>query len=174
LAKPFSRKDLHAMSETKTSPIVLILCTGNSCRSHMAEGILRAAAGDFLDVRSAGSKPAGYVHPLAIAVMKEIGIDLSGHTSKHMNDFLGKAVETVITVCGNADQVCPTYPGQLNRHHWGFDDPAHAVGTEAEKLLEFRRVRDQIKLVFEAYADGRRDEANRALGRGMGAAGGTP
>ncbi len=85
-------------------PIVLILCTGNSCRSHMAEGFLRAAAGDILDVQSAGSKPAGYVHPLAIQVMKEVGIDISGHHSKHMNEFLSKKVETVITVCGNADQ----------------------------------------------------------------------
>jgi arsenate reductase len=79
-------------------PTVLILCTGNSCRSHLAEGVLRAAAGDSLNVQSAGSKPAGYVHPLAIQVMKEIGIDISGHRSKHMNDFLQQPVETVITV----------------------------------------------------------------------------
>jgi len=135
-------------------PTVLILCTGNSCRSHMAEGILRAAAAELLEVRSAGSKPAGYVHPLAIQVMREIGIDISGHTSKHLNEFLDRKVDTVITVCGNADQACPMFPGQVNRHHWGFDDPAHAVGTEDEILAEFRRVRDQIKLVFEAYAAG--------------------
>lgn len=143
------------MSTTK--PAVLILCTGNSCRSHLAEGILRAAAGDFLTVHSAGSKPAGYVHPLAIRVMGEIGIDLSAHTSKHMNEFLGSPVETVITVCGNADQACPVYPGQVNRHHWPFDDPAHATGTEEEILAVFRRVRDEIRRVFEAYAAGRRD-----------------
>ncbi len=140
-------------------PTVLILCTGNSCRSHLAEGILRAAAGDLLNVQSAGSKPAGYVHPLGIQVMKEIGIDISTHRSKHMNDFLQQSVETVITVCGNADQACPVFPGQLNRYHWGFDDPAHATGTDAEKLTVFRRVRDEIKLVFEAYAAGRRDQA---------------
>lgn len=138
-------------------PTVLILCTGNSCRSHMAEGILQAAAGDLIDVRSAGSKPAGYVHPKAIQVLKELGIDISDHTSKHMNEFLGQQISTVITVCGNADQVCPMYPGQVNRHHWGFDDPAHTKGTEEEILADFRRVRDQIKLVFEAYAAGLRE-----------------
>ena len=137
-----------------TKPVVLILCTGNSCRSHMAEGILRNAAGDLFDVQSAGSKPAGYVHPKAIQVLKEIGIDISHHTSKHMNDFLDRNITTVITVCGNADQACPMFPGQMNRYHWGFDDPAHAQGTEEEVLETFRRVRDQIKLVFEAYAAG--------------------
>jgi arsenate reductase len=90
--------------------------------------------------------------------MKEIGIDISGHHSKSMNEFLTQPVETVVTVCGNVDQACPTYPGQINRHHWGFDDPAHATGTEEEKLAVFRRVRDEIKMVFQAYADGRRDQ----------------
>ena len=142
-------------------PTILILCTGNSCRSHLAEGILRAAAGDSLNVQSAGSKPAGYVHPLAIQVMKEIGIDISTHRSKHMDEFLKQPVETVITVCGNADQACPMFPGQVNRYHWGFDDPAHATGTDAEKLAVFRRVRDEIKRVFEAYGAGRKDQARR-------------
>ena len=138
-------------------PIVLILCTGNSCRSHMAEGILRAAAGDLVEVHSAGSNPAGYVHPKAIAALAEIDIDISGHTSKHMNDFLDRKIDTVITVCGNADQACPMFPGQVHRHHWGFDDPAHAAGTDEEIMAEFRRVRDQIKLVFGAYAAGLRE-----------------
>lgn len=142
-------------------PSVLILCTGNSCRSHMAEGILRAEAGDLIDVHSAGSKPAGYVHPKAIQVLAEIGIDLTAHHSKHMNEFLAQRIDTVITVCGNADQVCPMYPGQVSRHHWGFDDPAHATGTEEQVLAEFRRVRDQIRLVFGAYAAGLR--ASRRL-----------
>lgn len=142
-------------------PTVLILCTGNSCRSHLAEGLLRAAAGDLLNVASAGSKPAGYVHPLSIAVLKEIGIDISAHHSKHMNEFLAGEVETVITVCGNADQACPIFPGQVNRHHWPFEDPAHATGTEAEVLAVFRRVRDEIRRTFTAYADGRRDELKR-------------
>lgn len=123
----------------------------------MAEGILRAAAGDLLDVQSAGSKPAGYVHPLAIKALAEIGIDISAHHSKHMDEFLSQDVETVITVCGNVDQACPVFPGQLNRHHWGFDDPAHATGTEDEQMAVFRRVRDEIRKVFEAYAAGRRD-----------------
>jgi arsenate reductase len=123
----------------------------------MAEGILRQAGGDFLDVCSAGSKPVGYVHPLAIQVMAEIGIDISGHQSKSMDGFLQQDVETVITVCGHADQACPMFPGRVNRHHWGFDDPAHVPGDEEVQLAEFRRVRDEIKKVFEAYADGRRD-----------------
>ena len=143
-------------------PSVLILCTGNSCRSHMAEGILRAAAGDLVEVHSAGSNPAGYVHPKATQVLKEIGIDISQHTSKHMNDFLNRKITTVITVCGNADQACPIFPGQVNRHHWGFDDPAHAKGTDDENLKQFRRVRDEIKRVFEAYAAGLKE--GRAIG----------
>jgi len=124
----------------------------------LAEGILRAAAGDVVDVASAGSKPAGYVHPLAIKAMQEIGIDISGHHSKHLNEFLTQPIETVITVCGNADQACPMFPGQVNRYHWGFDDPAHATGTEEEQMAVFRRVRDEIRRVFEAYAAGRRDQ----------------
>ena len=140
-----------------TKPLLLVLCTGNSCRSHLAEGLLREAAGDLFEVASAGSKPAGYVHPLAIRVMAEVGLDISAHYSKHMNEFLARQVETVVTVCGNADQACPIYPGQVNRHHWPFDDPAHATGTEAEQLAVFRRVRDEIRRVFSAYADGRRD-----------------
>jgi arsenate reductase len=142
-------------------PTVLILCTGNSCRSHMAEGFLRKAAGDILDVQSAGSKPAGHVHPLAIKVMAEVGVDISGHSSKHLNEFLTRPVETVITVCGNADQACPLFPGQVNRHHWPFDDPAKAVGSETQILEMFRRVRDELQRAFTAYADGRKDALAR-------------
>lgn len=141
-----------------TKPLILILCTGNSCRSHLAEGILRNALGPDFTVASAGSKPAGFVHPLAIKALAEINIDISSHHSKHLNEFLNDNVETVITVCGNADQACPIFPGQLNRHHWGFDDPAHATGSEAEQFLVFQRVRDEIRRVFEAYAAGRRDQ----------------
>ena len=143
------------------APLILVLCTGNSCRSHLAEGILRAAVGDKFRVASAGSKPAGHVHPLAIQVMKEIGIDISWHHSKHLDEFLNQPVETVVTVCGNADQACPMFPGQVNRHHWGFDDPAHAIGSGEEKLAVFRRVRDEIRRIFEAYAAGRLDEQKR-------------
>jgi arsenate reductase len=145
-------------------PTVLILCTGNSCRSHVAEGILRQVAGDLIDVQSAGSRPAGYVHPKVIEVMREIGIDISSHTSKHMNEFLDRQVDTVITVCGKADQACPIFPGQVNRYHWDFEDPAHAKGSDDEIYAEFRRVRDQIKLVFEAYAAGLRESAIRIAG----------
>ena len=134
--------------------LVLVLCTGNSCRSHIAEGILRRASKGRFEVASAGSNPSGYVHPLSIKVMEEIGIDISGHHSKHMDEFLDKEVTTVITVCGNADQACPTYPGQVSRHHYPFDDPAHAEGGEEEQLEVFRRVRDEILAVFTAYADG--------------------
>ena len=138
-------------------PTILILCTGNSCRSHLAEGFLRAALGDIANVQSAGSKPAGYVHPLAIKAMAEIGIDISGHRSKSLGEFLQQSVQIVITVCGKADQACPIFPGQVNRHHWPFDDPAHATGSEAEQMEVFRRVRDEIRRVFGAYADGLRD-----------------
>ena len=145
------------MNNDASLPLVLVLCTGNSCRSHLAEGILRAASKGLFRVASAGSKPAGYVHPLGIQVMKEIGLDISTHHSKHLNEFLNQQVETVITVCGNADQACPMFPGQVNRHHWGFDDPAHATGSNEEKLVVFRRVREEIRRVFEAYAAGRID-----------------
>jgi arsenate reductase len=142
---------------TPPLPLILVLCTGNSCRSHLAEGFLRAAAPGRLRVASAGSKPAGFVHPLAIKVMAEVGLDISQHTSKHLSEFLNQPVETVITVCGNADQACPIFPGQMNRHHWPFPDPAHATGTDDEKLKVFREVRDQMRRVFEAYAAGRID-----------------
>jgi arsenate reductase len=141
-----------------TLPVVLILCTGNSCRSHIAEGLLRHTIGDIVTVESAGSKPAGYVHPKAITVMQELGIDISAHRSKSLQEFLPQTIETVITVCGNADQACPLFPGQVNRHHWGFDDPAHATGSEEDQLAVFRRVRDEMKRVFDAYAAGRRDQ----------------
>lgn len=146
-------------------PTVLILCTGNSCRSQMAEGLLRAAAGDAIEVVSAGSKPAGHLNARAVQVLKEIGIDISSHRSKSMNEFIGQKIDTVITVCGNADQACPMFPGQMNRHHWGFDDPVHTQGTEEEIMAAFRRTRDQIALVFRAYAAGLKE------GRGLAHAG---
>ncbi|RBP38628.1 arsenate reductase [Roseimicrobium gellanilyticum] len=142
-----------------TKPLILILCTGNSCRSQIAEAILRAALGSEFRVASAGSKPAGHVHPLAIRVMAEAGVDISKQHSKHLDEFLGSPVETVITVCGKADQVCPMFPGQCNRHHFPFDDPADATGTEEQQLEVFRKVRDEITEVFGAYAAGRRDES---------------
>ena len=137
--------------EKQAKPTVLILCTGNSCRRHMAEGILREVAGDVLNVQSAGSAPTGSVHPLAILTLGDIGIDISSHTSKHMNEFLSGNVETVITVCDNADQACPSFPGQSYRHHWPFPDPAKAKGTEAEIRNVFEQVRDDIRRVFTDY-----------------------
>lgn len=137
-------------------PKVLILCTGNSCRSHMAEGILRNVADDLFEIYSAGSAPAGYVHPKAIEVLKEIGIDISSHTSKNLDQFLDAGINTVVTVCGNADHACPTFPGKVDRFHWGFEDPPHAKREGETELDAFERIRDEIRKVFEAYAAGYR------------------
>lgn len=146
------------MEKEDTKPTVLILCTGNSCRSHMAEGILKSVAGESLNVQSAGSNPAGYVHPLAIKALGEIGIDISSNSSKHMNEFLDQNVETVITVCGNADQACPVYPGQVNRFHWPFFDPAKAEGSEEDIYEKFKTVRNEIQKVFTDYGKERIEE----------------
>ncbi len=146
------------MSQFPDPPIVLILCTGNSCRSQMAEALLQKATGGVLRIESAGSKPSGYVHPLAIKAMAEIDIDISRHRSKNLDEFLDQNVETVITVCGNADDACPTFPGQARRYCWTFDDPADAEGSEEEQMAFFVRVRDEINRIFTAYAMGRIDE----------------
>ena len=147
---------------TKPLPLVLIICTANSCRSQMAEAFLQAAAKGRFQVASAGSKPAGYIHPVAVKVMREVGIDISANRSKHLSEFLDRPVETVITVCGNADEACPIFPGQMNRYYWGFADPVQAPGAEDEKLDAFRQIRDQIRTVFEAYAAGRGDALQTA------------
>ena len=123
----------------------------------MAEGILRHAGGDLFEVHSAGSKPAGYVHPMAIAAMKEIDIDISAHESKSLELFLDGTVDTIVTVCGNASDACPVFPGEVKRYHWGFIDPAHAEGTDEEVMAVFREVRDLIRNTFEAYASGYRE-----------------
>ncbi len=123
----------------------------------MAEGILRHAADDLFEVFSAGSKPAGYVHPLAIEALKEIGIDISDHTSKHLDQYMESGIDTVITVCGNANDACPVFPGKVVRHHYGFEDPPKAARPGESEIDAFRRIRDEIKRVFEAYADGYRD-----------------
>ncbi|MEQ1858581.1 MAG: arsenate reductase ArsC [Chthoniobacteraceae bacterium] len=145
-------------------PLILILCTGNSCRSHIGEGFLRDLLGAHFRIASAGSKPAGYVHPLAIEVMRELDIDISRHTSKHLGEFMSLPVETAITVCGNADQVCPIFPGQVNRHHFPFDDPSFTKGSTAHQLAAFRKTRDEIRRVFEAYAAGRLDALRTSAG----------
>ena len=143
--------------EEKAKPLILILCTGNSCRSHIAEGILQEVTGDVLNVQSAGSAPAGFVPPLAVSVLADIGIDISKNSSKHMNEFLSSEVETVITVCDNADQACPSFPGQANRHHWPFPDPAKAEGTEEEIRKIFEKGRDDIRRVFTDYGLSRKN-----------------
>jgi arsenate reductase len=128
---------------------VLILCTGNSARSQMAEGLLRHDAGDNFEVESAGTRP-GHVRPEAIAVMKELGIDISGHRSKHVAEFQGQSFDYVLTVCDNAKESCPVFPGHSKRIHKGFEDPAPLQGTEEERLALFRRVRDEIRDYLKA------------------------
>ena len=129
---------------------VLILCTGNSARSQMAEGLFRAAAGDRFEVLSAGTKPS-LVRPEAIAVMAEIGIDLSGHRSKSVDEFDGVPLDLVITVCNNANEICPVYPGTTTRLHWPFEDPAVVAGTQEVREAAFRKVRDQIEARIGDY-----------------------
>ena len=132
---------------------VLFLCTGNSCRSQMAEAFLRELAGGDLESLSAGSNPAGFVHPLAVAAMNEIGIDISGYRSKSIDEFLppdGEPPDLIISVCDKAARDCPTFPGSMARLHWPFDDPADASGTDDERLVEFRRVRDEIRAAIVA------------------------
>lgn len=123
---------------------VLILCTGNSARSQMAEGLLRNDGGAAFKVESAGTKP-GHVRPEAIAAMREIGIDISGHRSKSVDEFAGQAFDFVITVCDNARESCPIFPAATQRIHWGLDDPAAVQGSEEERLLAFRRIRDELR-----------------------------
>jgi arsenate reductase (thioredoxin) len=122
---------------------VLILCTGNSARSQMAEGLLRHEAGDRFDVFSAGTKPS-IVRPEAIFVMNEIGIDISGHRSKSVDEFRGEQLDYVVTVCDNAQESCPVFPGTTKRLHWPFEDPATVSGSEDERNAAFRKVRDRI------------------------------
>lgn len=122
----------------------------------MAEYLLRDELGESAEVASAGCCPSGYVHPLAIAAMKELGYDLSEAESKKHDLFFERDVQTVITVCDNANAECPTFPGQMERNHWPFDDPADATGSDEEQLVMFRRVRDEIALVMKAYAAGLR------------------
>ncbi len=131
---------------------VLILCTGNSCRSQMAEGILRYYGRDRFDVFSAGTKPS-IVNKTAIKVMQEIGIDISGHRSKSINEFAGQSFDTIITVCDHAKESCPVFPGKSKQLHWGFPDPPHEKEITAEVLNEFRKVRDMIHERFKKAAE---------------------
>ena len=123
---------------------VLILCTGNSARSQMAEGILRHEGGDRYEVFSAGTKPS-QVRPEAIEAMREIGIDISSHRSKSVDEFAGQPLDLVITVCGNARENCPVFPGTVRQLHWPFEDPAAVEGSEELRQSAFRRARDEIQ-----------------------------
>jgi len=132
---------------------ILVLCTGNSCRSQMAEGYLKSFNPDW-EVVSAGTEPSGTVHPKAIQVMKEEGIDLSESRPKSVNEFLDDEFDYVITVCGGAKESCPMFTGKVkNRLHIGFDDPAEAEGTDEFILSEFVRIRDEIKRDFRKFYD---------------------
>ena len=131
---------------------VLILCTGNSCRSQMAEGYLKSLDPPRLEVFSAGTTPAVRVHPMAVAVMREVGIDLRLARPKRVDEFLNTSFDFVITVCDNARESCPAFTGEVkHRLHIGFDDPAEAVGTNEQIRSEFRRVRDEIRDRFDAF-----------------------
>lgn len=127
-----------------TKKKVLILCTGNSARSQMAEGLMRHEAGDRFEVASAGTHPTE-LRPEAVAVMKELGIDISSHRSKPVDEFAGRDFDYVITVCDHARDACPVFPGKAERLHWPFDDPASATGSEEQRRQVFRRVRDEIR-----------------------------
>jgi arsenate reductase (thioredoxin) len=126
---------------------ILILCTGNSARSQMAEGLVRQLGGDRFDAFSAGTKPS-HVNPLAVQAMKEIDIDISQQRSKHLNEYLNQPFDIVMTVCDDAAETCPVFPGKAERMHWSFPDPAAATGSEAERLQHFRDVRDAFAARF--------------------------
>ena len=133
---------------------VLILCTGNSCRSQMAHGFLQSFSHE-IDVFSAGTQPAEKVNPKAVEVMKERGIDISGHSPHNVSEYLNEPWDYVITVCGGANESCPVFTGSVeHRLHIGFDDPSDAVGPEEFIMSEFRRVRDEIKYRFEEFYKG--------------------
>jgi len=129
---------------------VLILCTGNSARSQMAEGLLRHDGGERFEVESAGVKPS-HVRPEAIEAMREIDIDMSSHRSKSVDEFTDQKFDYIITVCDNAKESCPVFPGNAERIHWSFDDPAAVEGIDEQKLAEFRRVRDEIRERFSTF-----------------------
>ncbi len=130
---------------------VLVVCTGNSARSQIAEGLLRHDAGNVYEVFSAGTKPT-HVRPEAITVMREVGIDITAHRSKSVDEFEGQNFDYVITVCDNAKESCPVFPAKTKRVHWSIEDPAAAQGSEEEVLTAFRRVRDELRARVQAFA----------------------
>jgi len=132
---------------------ILFLCTGHSCRSQMAEGWARYLKGDLMEAYSAGMEPKG-VDPRAVKAMAEVGIDISNHTSKSLGVYDGQKFDYLISVCDSAREACPTYAGAENQLHWSFDDPAHAQGSEEQKMKVFRRVRDEIRSRIEEFLRG--------------------
>lgn len=124
---------------------IMFLCTGNSCRSQMAEGLANFIGKDRIKAYSAGLNPSGYVHPKAIEVMREIGVDISNYVSKPIDENLLKEMDYVITLCGDAQETCPMTPPNIKRLHWGLPDPAKATGSEEDVLKVFRKIRDEIK-----------------------------
>jgi arsenate reductase len=132
---------------------VLVLCTGNSCRSQLAEGFLRHFAGNSAEIYSAGIETHG-LNPKAVTVMAESGIDISAHTSNHINEYIGIDFDYVITVCDHAKESCPYFPSRAQKFHYNFPDPAKATGTDAEIMQEFRRIRDMIKAYSSDFVKG--------------------
>ncbi|NVM52102.1 MAG: arsenate reductase ArsC [Candidatus Helarchaeota archaeon] len=136
---------------------VLVLCTGNSCRSQIAEGLLRYFAGDRFEVFSAGTEPTSKVNPLAVEIMKEIGLDISQQFPKHVKKFLNQEFDFVITTCEDAKKACPIFPGETTNIHWDLKDPAEAKGTKEERLVVFRKTRD---LVYQKIREFLKDYKN--------------
>ena len=136
---------------------VLILCTGNSARSQMAEGLLRHDAGDLYEVLSAGTRPS-VVRPEAITVMHEIGINISAHRSKSVDEFAGQDFAFVITACDNAKENCPFFPAKTKRIHWSIEDPAAVQGPDEERLTAFRRIRDELRMKLGEFARGEQQD----------------
>src|SRR3569833_1149615 len=144
--------DSEPAARSRVKKRVLILCTGNSARSQMAEGLLRHDAGNVFEVESAGTRP-GTVRPEAIKVMQELGIDISGHRSKHLDEFKGQQFDYIITVCQNAIESCPVFLGAVKRLHESFEDPPPpSVGTDEVRMSAFRRVRDQLRSYLKSFA----------------------
>ena len=123
---------------------ILFICTGNTCRSQIAEGLLRSMSPEHYEVFSAGSQPSE-VHPMSIVVMQEIGIDISNHTSDPISNYLNKKIDTVITVCDNAKQICPNFPGKVEKIHWNIEDPFRGWSLDSKDLDNFRKIREEIR-----------------------------
>ena len=133
---------------------VIFICTGNACRSQMAEGLLRHMAGNKFEVYSAGSHPS-HLHPASVAVMAEWGIDIARHTAEPIDDYLETGIDIAITVCDNAQQSCPTFPGNVEQIHWGLDDPYHGWGADPQNLPPYRETRDELKKRIEGFLLGK-------------------